>query len=165
MMMAERYRGYLRYLGTYLYLGYYFRLPFSSFLEYNISSSAALLLLLSCCMFFSSCVTVISRGTIHLPARVSNHGNPDLFCLLDDDPSSPRLSSPSILSSNFNAVSVLVTLEQLAFATTTIYRARDDQIARYACSRFALTVTRYAFMPLINPLDMPSTSSPQPRGV
>ncbi|MCJ1427915.1 hypothetical protein MMC29_005821, partial [Sticta canariensis] len=63
----------------------------------------------------------------------------------DDDPSSPLL-----LSSNFNAVSVLIALGQLAFAITTLYRSRGDQIARYGYAAFGLTVTPYAFMSLIN---------------
>ena len=63
----------------------------------------------------------------------------------DDDPSSPLL-----LCSNFNAVSVLIALGQLAFAITTLYRSRGDQIARYGYAAYGLTVTPYAFMSLIN---------------
>ena len=39
---------------------------------------------------------------------------------------------------------------QLAFAVTTIYRARGDQTKRYGYAAFGLTVTQYALMSLIN---------------
>lgn len=63
----------------------------------------------------------------------------------DDDPSS-RIN----LSSNFNVISVLIAFGQLAFAVTTLYRSRGDQIARYGYAAFGLTVTQYAFMSIIN---------------
>jgi hypothetical protein len=54
------------------------------------------------------------------------------------------------LSSNYNALSILIAIGQLAFAITTLYRSRGDQIARYGYAAFGLTVTQYAMMSLVN---------------
>jgi hypothetical protein len=56
----------------------------------------------------------------------------------------------STISCNYNFVKILVTFGQTLFAIATLYRTRGDEIARYGCAAFGLTVTPYAFMPVVN---------------
>jgi hypothetical protein len=57
---------------------------------------------------------------------------------------------PITLSSNYNIVSILVAVAQLAFAISTLYQSRGDQTTRYGYAAFGLTVTQYAMMSLLN---------------
>ena len=86
------------------------------------------------------------HGHIHLP---DNYGlaivHKNAKFKGDDYP-----SSPIRISSNFNAVSILIALGQLAFAVATLYRSRGDQIERYGYAAFGLTVIQYALMSVIN---------------
>ncbi|KAH8817263.1 hypothetical protein F5884DRAFT_896932 [Xylogone sp. PMI_703] len=59
-------------------------------------------------------------------------------------------SLPIKLSSSYNAVRILVSIGQLVFASSTLYRSRGDQIQRYGYAAFGLTVTQYALMSLLN---------------
>jgi len=54
------------------------------------------------------------------------------------------------LSSSYNTLSILIAIRQSAFAITTLYRSRGDQIARYGYAAFGLTVTQYAMISLVN---------------
>ncbi|KUJ17992.1 uncharacterized protein LY89DRAFT_717624 [Mollisia scopiformis] len=64
----------------------------------------------------------------------------------DDAPAAQQIT----LAANYNIVSILVALAQLAFAVATIYRSRGDQITQYGYAAFGLTVTQYAAMSLVN---------------
>lgn len=50
----------------------------------------------------------------------------------------------------YNAVQILISLAQLLFAITTIYRSRGDQLDRYGYAAFGLTVIPYAWMSHVN---------------
>lgn len=54
------------------------------------------------------------------------------------------------LSNEYGAIKILVSLGQLVYASSTLYRARGDQISRYGYAAFGLTVTPYALMSLLN---------------
>lgn len=57
---------------------------------------------------------------------------------------------PITLSTGYSAIKILVSVSQLIFASSTLYRTRGDQIARYGYAAFGLTVTQYALMSLLN---------------
>ncbi|KAK2756855.1 nacht domain protein [Colletotrichum kahawae] len=59
-------------------------------------------------------------------------------------------SPTTSLSCSYNLVRVLASIIQLAFAVSTLYRTRGDQIERYGYAAFGLTVIPYAWMSLIN---------------
>ncbi|KAI9868466.1 MAG: hypothetical protein M1813_005910 [Trichoglossum hirsutum] len=63
---------------------------------------------------------------------------------------SEDFAKETTLSSDYNAVKILVAVGQLFFAIMTIYRSKGDQIHRYGYAAFGLTVTQYALMSLIN---------------
>lgn len=56
---------------------------------------------------------------------------------------------PSV-SCNYNFIKIIVSLVQLLYAISTLYRTRGDQIAMYGYAAFGLTVAPYAWMSLIN---------------
>src|SRR5438046_2912927 len=57
---------------------------------------------------------------------------------------------PITLSTGYSAMRILVSIGQLIFASSTLYKSRGDQIARYGYAAFGLTVTQYALMSLLN---------------
>jgi hypothetical protein len=65
-----------------------------------------------------------------------------------------RLFEPPVkqtrLSSNYSVVKVAVTVAQLLFACSTLYRTRGDQIEVFGYAAFGLTVVQYAWMSFIN---------------
>jgi len=54
------------------------------------------------------------------------------------------------LQSSSNIIKILITITQLMFSITTLYRARGDQISHFGYASFGLTVIPYAVMSLIN---------------
>ncbi|AEO66313.1 uncharacterized protein THITE_110760 [Thermothielavioides terrestris NRRL 8126] len=54
------------------------------------------------------------------------------------------------LASSYNLPKLLVSLLQIVWATTTLYRARGDQIQRFGYAAFGLTVAPYVFMSIMN---------------
>ena len=52
--------------------------------------------------------------------------------------------------STYNIPKLIIGLVQAIWATSTLYRARGDQIDRYGYAAFGLTVTPYAFMSVLN---------------
>lgn len=54
------------------------------------------------------------------------------------------------LSSNYNAVKVVVALAQTVYAMTTLYDTRGDQLQRFGYAAFGLTVTPYLIMSFLN---------------
>ncbi len=65
----------------------------------------------------------------------------------------PTALSPaerSSVSCNHNVVKVLISLAQLIYAISTLYRTRGDQVTQYGYAAFGLTVAPYAWMTFIN---------------
>jgi len=62
----------------------------------------------------------------------------------------PPEAPPPLLAYRYSLVKILAAIFQLAFAITTLYRARGDQIDRYGMGAFGLTVVPYAWMSLLN---------------
>lgn len=58
--------------------------------------------------------------------------------------------SPANISSTYSPVKTIVSIVQLIFAISTIYRSRGDQIDRFGYAAFGLTVIQYAIMSFIN---------------
>ncbi|KAK3326180.1 putative pogo transposable element [Apodospora peruviana] len=58
----------------------------------------------------------------------------------------PRLN----IACSYNFVKILVSLAQLLFAISTLYRTRGDQIELFGYAAFGLTVAAYAWMSFIN---------------
>ena len=56
----------------------------------------------------------------------------------------------STISCSYSFAKVLVALAQTIYATSTLYRSRGDQIARYGYAAFGLTVAPYAVMSIVN---------------
>jgi hypothetical protein len=54
------------------------------------------------------------------------------------------------LSSSYNMPKVIVSIVQVLYASSTLYRSRGDQIARYGYAAFGLTVIPYIIMSIIN---------------
>ncbi|KAM3547382.1 hypothetical protein MY1884_009589 [Beauveria asiatica] len=61
-----------------------------------------------------------------------------------------RDSIQTTISCNYNVIKIMISLAQMLFAVSTLYRARGDQIARFGYAAFGLTVAPYAWMSLIN---------------
>jgi hypothetical protein len=59
-------------------------------------------------------------------------------------------SIPITLSTGYNAIRILVSIGQLIYASSTLYRSRGDQIEKYGYAAFGLTVSQYALMSLLN---------------
>jgi len=59
-------------------------------------------------------------------------------------------TQPITLVSAYNVPKILVSFTQALWATTTLYRARGDQIDEYGYAAFGLTVAPYAFMSILN---------------
>lgn len=70
--------------------------------------------------------------------------------VFEEDCDDPEGRFPITLSNGYNAMKILVSIGQLIFASSTLYRARGDQISRYGFAAFGLTVTQYALMSLLN---------------
>jgi hypothetical protein len=51
---------------------------------------------------------------------------------------------------SYNFIKILVSMAQLLFAISTIYRTRGDQLDLYGYAAFGLTVVPYAWMSFIN---------------
>lgn len=51
---------------------------------------------------------------------------------------------------SYNFIKILVSVAQLLFAISTLYRTRGDQVDLYGYAAFGLTVTPYAWMSFIN---------------
>lgn len=66
------------------------------------------------------------------------------------DASFSESTEQSSLPCGYSAIKVLVALGQSIFASSTIYSARGDQIARYGYAAFGLTVAPFAIMSIIN---------------
>ena len=65
--------------------------------------------------------------------------------------SSSACQSPNIeVSANYNTVKALIALGQSAYAVSTLYRARGDQISQFGFAAFGLTVAPYAVMSMVN---------------
>lgn len=54
------------------------------------------------------------------------------------------------ISATYNTVKALIALAQSAYALSTLYRARGDQIERFGYAAFGLTVAPYAVMSIMN---------------
>ena len=54
------------------------------------------------------------------------------------------------LCCSYNAIKVVISMAQLAFATTTLYKTRGDQLDKYGYAAFGLTAVPYAWMTLLN---------------
>ncbi|KAH7075014.1 hypothetical protein FB567DRAFT_182368 [Paraphoma chrysanthemicola] len=54
------------------------------------------------------------------------------------------------ISATYNMVKALIALAQSAYALTTLYRARGDQIEQFGYAAFGLTVAPYAVMSIMN---------------
>jgi hypothetical protein len=54
------------------------------------------------------------------------------------------------ICSDYNILEVAVSIGQLLFSVTTLYRTRGNQIGIFGYAAFGLTVTQYAWMSLIN---------------
>jgi hypothetical protein len=72
-------------------------------------------------------------------------------------PSNARIQLPDVknlakikLSSSYNMPKVIVSIVQVLYASSTLYRSRGDQIARYGYAAFGLTVIPYIIMSIIN---------------
>ncbi|KAF2821613.1 hypothetical protein CC86DRAFT_242190, partial [Ophiobolus disseminans] len=66
-----------------------------------------------------------------------------------EDPSTSI--KPTIeISTTYNIVKALIALAQSAYALTTLYRARGDQINQFGYAAFGLTVAPYAVMSIVN---------------
>lgn len=76
------------------------------------------------------------HGRFRLPPNYGLAFVPRRSKFYSDDPK----ETPRTLSSNYNAVAILVAMAQLLFAVATLYRARGDQIARYGYAAFGLTM-------------------------
>ena len=109
------------------------------------------LLLLSC----YACHTNVStdslfagkvHGRFQLPEGFGLAIVPWNFNFIGDDPK----AVPITISSNYNVVTILIAMAQLAFAVSTLYRSRGDQTTQYGYAAFGLTVTQYAMMSLLN---------------
>ncbi|KAF2029984.1 hypothetical protein EK21DRAFT_41639, partial [Setomelanomma holmii] len=92
----------------------------------------------------------IIHGTHSLPAGYC-------FALLPDNAEfeAPAASSDARrltveVSVTYNNVKALIALAQSAYALTTLYRARGDQIEQYGYAAFGLTVAQYAVMFITN---------------
>jgi hypothetical protein len=62
----------------------------------------------------------------------------------------PRRTDRSAIACDYNVIKIIVAMLQLAFAITTLYRTRGDQITMYGYTAFGLTVAQYAWMSLLN---------------
>ena len=72
-------------------------------------------------------------------------------------PSNARIQLPDArnhakikLSSSYNMPKVIVSIVQVLYASSTLYRSRGDQITRYGYAAFGLTVIPYIIMSIIN---------------
>tara|TARA_R110002003_G_scaffold391_13_gene19494 strand:+ start:1459 stop:3270 length:1812 start_codon:yes stop_codon:yes gene_type:complete len=107
------------------------------------------------CMFNKfGCPVFVYRRIIHgrhsLPAGYR-------FALLPHDADFERSSTgcdgqrPTVeVSATYNMVKALIALAQSAYALTTLYRARGDQISQFGFAAFGLTVAPYAVMSIMN---------------
>jgi hypothetical protein len=86
------------------------------------------------------------HGRIRLPEGYGLAILPGDSKFVGDEPPAVSIT----LSSNYNVVSILVAMGQLAFAVATLYRSRGDQTTQYGYAAFGLTVTQYAMMSLLN---------------
>ena len=68
----------------------------------------------------------------------------------DNDHSNSDLRPEIVLSSNYNVPKGLIAIFQALYASATLYQTRDDQIQRYGCAAFGLTVAPYLVMSIIN---------------
>jgi hypothetical protein len=59
-------------------------------------------------------------------------------------------TSRTAICCDYNIMKILISIAQMAFAISTLYRTRGDQISQYGYAAFGLTVTPYAFMSLVN---------------
>lgn len=51
---------------------------------------------------------------------------------------------------NYNVIKIIISLVQLVFAISTLYRTRGDQIEKYGYAAFGLAVAPYAWMSFVN---------------
>ena len=61
-----------------------------------------------------------------------------------------RQSERITIANSYNLIKILISIGQLVFAISTLYRTRGDQIALFGYAAFGLTVTPYAVMSLVN---------------
>ena len=54
------------------------------------------------------------------------------------------------LSCSYNIAKIIVSILQLLFAVSTLYRIQGDQVSRYGYAAFGLTVIPYAYMSFLN---------------
>jgi len=54
------------------------------------------------------------------------------------------------LSCSYNIAKIIISILQLLFAISTLYRTRGDQVSRYGYAAFGLTVIPYAYMSFLN---------------
>ncbi|OAL43974.1 hypothetical protein IQ07DRAFT_260839 [Pyrenochaeta sp. DS3sAY3a] len=99
----------------------------------------------------------IIHGTHSLPNGYSFAILPHDTAFLVPSPSSPQdvpsaqtYASTLSLTSTHNMVKATIALAQSAYALTTLYRARGDQIAQFGFAAFGLTVAPYAVMSIVN---------------
>jgi len=57
---------------------------------------------------------------------------------------------PTAICCNYSVVKVIISVVQLFFAISTLYRTRGDQLDKYGYAAFGLTVAPYAWMTLVN---------------
>lgn len=67
-------------------------------------------------------------------------------------PSTPESSKQATVevSATYNMVKALIALAQSAYALSTLYRSRGDQISRFGYAAFGLTVAPFAVMSIMN---------------
>ncbi|CAO2652276.1 Nn.00g005590.m01.CDS01 [Neocucurbitaria sp. VM-36] len=65
-------------------------------------------------------------------------------------PSSPADSPTIEVSATYNLIKALIALAQSAYALSTLYRSRGDQISQFGYAAFGLTVAPYAVMSIMN---------------
>lgn len=86
------------------------------------------------------------HGTYRIPEGYSLALVPPDAVILDLDGG----IGSSTISCSYSFVKALVALAQTAYAVSTLYRSRGDQIARYGYAAFGLTVAPYAVMSIVN---------------